>query len=175
MRLLLGLDTVDSARNKAQRQQITPDMKFTCDGLITKWIVGARWSLTDDFYPELQVWRNVENNVYHKINGTFLNAQSINKIYKYEHFSPIPIQAGDVLGAFVPFHLRARLRLVSERDRGPTNYYVQTSNSATESPYGTIDIWNTPSLQSAVYHVLVTVEISEFCAIHCAHEVSVVL
>ena len=70
MRILLGLDTVGSAINPAQRQQITPDIKFTCDGMITKWIVGADWVGRDSFYPELQVWRNIGNDVYQKRNGT---------------------------------------------------------------------------------------------------------
>ena len=40
MRILRGLETVGSTTNPAQRRQITPDIKFTCDGMITKWIVG---------------------------------------------------------------------------------------------------------------------------------------
>ena len=83
MRVLLGLDTVGNLRGGQQRQQITPDMKFTCDGLITKWIVGADWHNDDYLYPELQVWRrNVVNNTYHKINGTFLNIET----WRYLHF-----------------------------------------------------------------------------------------
>ena len=177
MRILLRLDTVGNLRGGQQRQQITPDMKFTCDGLITKWIVGADWHNDDYLYPELQVWRrNVVNNTYHKINGTFLNieTQSSNRIYEYEDFPPIPVQAGDVLGAFIPRNgdnsNRARLRLLSERDYGPTNYYIQTGRDDAVSSYDTIDIDtididSTPSLESEDYQLLVTVEISEFYAI----------
>ena len=167
MHILLGLDTVENSRSSGRRQQITPDMKFTCDGLITKWIVGAGWSSSGILYPELQVWRNVINNTYHKINGTFLNieTESSNEIYEYEDFPPIPVQAGDVLGAFIPQATGARLRFLSEENHGPTNYYIRTSENAAESPYDTIDIDSTPLLESAVYHRLVTVEISEFCAI----------
>ena len=39
MRILLGWETVGSATNPDQRQQIIPDIKFTCDGMITKWII----------------------------------------------------------------------------------------------------------------------------------------
>ena len=169
MRILLRLDTVGNLRGGQQRQQITPDMKFTCDGLITKWIVGADWHNDDYLYPELQVWRrNVVNNTYHKINGTFLNieTESNNRIYEYEDFSPIPVQAGDVLGAFIPQNKLAKLRLRSEENHGHTNYYEMTNPDAEESPYdNTIDIDSLPSLRTDVYHPLVTVEISEFCAI----------
>ena len=44
MRILLsGLDSVGYGGIRDSRQQITPDMKFTCDGMITKWIIGAWW------------------------------------------------------------------------------------------------------------------------------------
>ena len=163
MRLLLGLDTVRDWRGTHRRQQVTPEMKFTCDGLITKWIVGAQWFNSNNLYPELQVWSNVVDSIYRKINGTIINieTQSSNRLYEYEVFPPIPVQAGDVLGAFIPYNERIRLRLLSERDRGPTNYYIETRKNASESPYDTIDIDSTPSLESQVYHPLVTVEISE--------------
>ena len=41
IRSLLGLEGVGIAVTRHRRQQITPDIKFTCDGMITKWIVGA--------------------------------------------------------------------------------------------------------------------------------------
>ena len=53
-----------------QRQQISPDMKFTCDGFITKWIIGAQYAVGNSQYPELQIWRNIANSsVYKKISG----------------------------------------------------------------------------------------------------------
>ena len=72
--------------------------------MITKWIVGADWDSRDSLYPELQVWRNIGNDVYQKINGTFINieAENSNRIYEYNNFSPIPFLAGDILGVFVP-------------------------------------------------------------------------
>ena len=39
MNILLGLESVGYAVTTAQRQQIN----FTCDGMITKWIIGAVW------------------------------------------------------------------------------------------------------------------------------------
>ena len=165
MRILLELDTVGNHRTTQRRQQITPDMKFTCNGLITKWIVGADWHQNDNLFPELQVWRNVVNNTYQKVNGTFLDIKTEkgNRIYEYEDFSPIPVQVGDVLGAFIPRNDRSRLRLLSERDSDPTSYYLQTEDDDTVSPFNTIDIESTPSLRSDVNYPLVTVEISELC------------
>ena len=161
MRILLGLDTVGALADRGARQQITPDMNFTCDGMITKWIVGAGWGSSDSFYPELQVWRNIGNDVYQKINGTVLNigAESSNRIYEYDNFSPIPFLAGDILGVFIPRRLNTKLRLKAEDDRGPLNYYIPTEDTVSISPYDTIDLLN---ISTQVYHRLVTVEISKF-------------
>ena len=162
MRILLGLDTVGDVATTERQLQITPDMKFTCDGMITKWIIGAGWRNNDvNLYPELQVWRNSGNDIYQKINGTFITVQtrSEDQIYEYSNFPPIPFQSGDVLGVFIPRDSRSKLRLISEGGHGPTNYYITTESV---SPYENIDLQhNTPQVLSAVYHALVTVEISE--------------
>ena len=163
MRILRRLETVESATNRPQRQQITPDIKFTCDGMITKWIVGANWESSDSLYPELQVWRNIGNDTYQKRNGTVITIPSVssNRIYEYDNFSPIPFQAGDILGVFLPRDRDARLRLWSENTDSPTNYYLATVNSASESPFDTINIQSTQLLISEAYHPLVSVEIGK--------------
>ena len=163
MRILRGLETVGRATNRPQRQQITPDIKFTCDGMITKWIVGADWDSSDSLYPELQVWRNIGNDTYQKRNGTVITIPSVssNRIYEYDNFSPIPFQAGDILGVFLPRDRDARLRLWSENTDSPTNYYLATVNSDSESPFDTIDIQSTQLLISQAYHPLVSVEIGK--------------
>ena len=163
MCILLGLETVRDRIFSPHRQQIAPDIKFTCDGLITKWILGADWNNSEELYPELQVWRNTGSDVYHKINSTVISfaLPSPTHIYEYDNFSPIPVLAGDILGVFIPQTLSSRLRLWSESDNGPTVYYVDTE-SANESPVDAIDLKHMPSLFSTSYLPLVTVEMSTF-------------
>ena len=165
MRLLLGLDSIAGIVHTERRQQITPDMRFTCDGMITKWIIGAAWGSSDDdtLYPELQIWRNIGNDTYQKINGTFIEAsmENTNRLYEYDDFSPIPVQTGDILGAFIPRTSMSRLSLISEDMDTPINYYLETDSSVTESPYDMIDIQMMPSLEQLGYHPLVTVEIGK--------------
>ena len=161
MRLLLGLDSVGDDIRTDRRQQITPDIRFTCDGMITKWIIGADWKISESLYPELQLWRSSGNNMYWKINGTLIEVEteSENRIYEYNDFSPIPFQAGDSLGVFIPRGAQSNLRLRAESGYGPTNYYIPTADS-TVSPYDSIDLQqDTPQVSSSVYHPLVTVEI----------------
>ena len=161
MKLLLKLDTVKDTSFLAQRQQITPDIRFTCDGMITKWIIGA-YMAGGSFNPELQVWRNIGNDVYQKINGTFIHVKtrSPNGIYEYSDFSPIPFQAGDILGVFIPGDISSNLALWSEDTASPTNYYLTTDSTDSESPYDMIDI-DVPPVMSQGYHPLVSVEIGK--------------
>ena len=42
-------------------QLIFPDITFTCHGEVVRWIVVGRWEIDDDQFPELQVWRLLEN------------------------------------------------------------------------------------------------------------------
>ena len=164
IRILLGTEIVGSAIDSDQhrRQQFTPDIKFTCDGMITKWIIGAGWDSRDSLYPELQVWRNIGNEVYQKINGTVITTptENSNRIYEYDNFSPIPFQAGDILGAFLPRDRFVRLLLLSENTNSPTTYYRYLISDS-DSPFDTIDIHSTQSLISQAYHPLVSVEIGK--------------
>ena len=149
-----------------RRQQITPDMKFTCDGTITKWIIGAHWTWFYDniLYPELQLWRKNGNNTYQKISGTLISigTRSDDGVYEYDNFPPIPFQAGDILGVFIPQQWDRKLEPGSEDGHGPTNYYFETEYDVNVSPYETINLdQNIPQIQSDVNHPLVTVEISE--------------
>ena len=161
MRILLELDTVNQKIPYPQRQQITPQMSFTCDGWITRWIIGASVA-NGSLYPEIQVWRNISN-IYQKINGTSIVIPDMSGSQRYEisNFDPIAIQAGDVLGVFLPPATSSRLTLLSEDTTSPTNYYLTTDNTDSESPYDKIDLENTTSLMSQSYHILVTVEIGK--------------
>lgn len=96
--------------------QITPEMKFTCDGMVTKWILTGSFifstiltrstSQVASFLPEFQIWRSVHGNgTYTKISGTLLNilTKSPNlMIYEYDNFEPIPVRAGDIFGVYLP-------------------------------------------------------------------------
>ena len=161
MYTLVGLGEVGKLIGYNRRQQITPNITFTCDGWITKWIIGALWDGGNMLFPELQIWRNDGNATYRKINGTFISVETSNAslIYEYTNFSPIPFQAGDILGAFIPRGGLSKLILRLEDDCGHLNYYMRTDVDANESSYDSIDLSGTDS-NSATYYPLVSVEIS---------------
>ena len=162
MRILLGLDSVGSRITTDKRQQITPDIRFTCDGMITKWIVGADWNSNGSLYPEVQIWRSSGNDMYWKINGTLIEVETENEeqIYEYDNFPPIPFQAGDILGVFTPPYPDSKLRVRAETEHGHTNYYIDLNISDTVSPYDGFDLQqDIPLISSSVYYPMVTVEI----------------
>ena len=124
IRILLGLETVSVPVNTKRTQQITPDMTFTCNGIITKWIFAAGPILNAPRSAEFQIWRNTGSAVYEKINGTLINMTEIEvsaHIYEYDAFPPIPVQAEDILGVFLP--RSHNIVLYSENTDSPTNYY----------------------------------------------------
>ncbi|CAI8024215.1 hypothetical protein GBAR_LOCUS14080, partial [Geodia barretti] len=167
MRLSLNLDSVSPIIYTVQRQQISPEMRFTCDGNITKWIVGADYAPSDSLnyggndilYPELQIWRKAGDETYDKISGTFIEAPTLvnTRIYEYDNFSPIPVKSGDILGIFIPRHAFSRLRILSENTTSPTQYYQFTDAFAAVSPHNVFDIGN-QFVRTSSYHPLVSVE-----------------
>ena len=64
--LMLNLENTGNLVKWDRRQQITPSMRFTCDGMITKWIIGADFldGEDDTLFPELEIWRNTGTNTY---------------------------------------------------------------------------------------------------------------
>ena len=165
MRLILNIERHRALVSTESRQQITPDMKFTCDGMITKWIITAFSQPEENQHPELQVWRKIGNDVYQKINGTFIEPETLNdnfnSIYEYDSFSPIPIKSEDILGIFIPAANSSRLAQLSENtDSRPTNYYLTTGQTS-EPPHDIIDIQSIPPVIEAEYWPMVTVEIGK--------------
>ena len=161
LRSLLGLEGVGRLEGRLRRQQITPDINFTCDGVITKWIIGALRANNTSLVPgpELQLWRNTGNDTYVKINGTLVTSDTYSSSLIYENsISPIPFQAGDVLGIFLPRAAESSLRLRSEVGYGPLNYFITTEEDAHMSQYDELQL---SDLSSDTYHPLVSLEICE--------------
>ena len=172
-RLLLGVeDTPIKKYSKyTSRQQITPAIQFTCDGMVTKWIVGGVLTrslfLADSarvLFPELQVWRNTTDNMYTMIHGTPLNTSNETTagrtIIEYDTFQPFPVEAGDVLGVFIPSRLdNVQFEIYSESLDGPVNYVMDSTAALT--PFNVIDLSNNTLVSPARYHPMVSVEISK--------------
>ena len=159
MKVILGLETATGGpiSSTVSQQFLTPDMRFTCNGMITKWIIAANVNDDKPHSAELQLWRNTTNGVYERINGTQITMNaSLPAVYEFDNFSPIPFQAGDFLGLYLPFS--EIIELYSEDTNSTINYYINTEGNIHTTQSYTI---NTTSLESSYYHLMVSVEISE--------------
>ena len=118
-------------------QRLFPDIRFTCNGLISKWIVGAgivgnsSTSLT-----ELQIWRrdSIKENRFTKVNYSILplTMQAIGSnvnVYEYAPNPPLEFQDGDILGVYQPGQQDSQLAVYYQENDGPENYRSDSSVS----------------------------------------------
>ena len=138
-----------------QQQRVFPDISFTCNGSITKWIVGAGTGGGSSPPSELQIWRRSGLD-YTKVGSTQLTAQSPTSdpnVYEYIPSPPLGFQEGDILGvygsssAIVPYY---------QENNGPENR--RQNGAANTAPSS---LTNPPLAVNQYDYPLVTVEISE--------------
>ena len=145
------------------QQRIIPDLRFDCDGEITKWIVGAFWSNNAPLFPELQLWRqnSSRNGVYTKVGTTTLNATTSNssRLYEFPVEPSLSFQTGDILGIFQPSGSQSRLRILYRTGSGnPLNYVFRPPQNVTELPLETFTTSSSGIIRQTVLP-LVTIEI----------------
>ena len=131
-------------------QRLFPDITFTCNGFITKWIVGAEAN-NGDLLPELQIWRNNGGTSYTKAGFSLLPSNTLSgTVAEYTLSTPLEFQEGDILGVYQPRRQDSALIVYYQERDGPVNY--QEGNSAQSTvTLGNPDQYDYP---------LVTVEIS---------------
>ena len=117
-----------------RRQYIYPEMKFLCNGSVTKWIYGAvdRNRSTGDL-PELQIWHQNGPNSYNK-QGSSLVAAKLSiapNVYEYYPMTPLVFQEGDIFGVYIPDNNDSQLWLYEQRESGPLNLRI---NNEVNSP-----------------------------------------
>ena len=107
------------------RQMIFPDITFTCDGDVVKWIMAGKWNNDPrNQFPELQIWRLSQDTTYTKQNGTSITADNKEEddIYEYTLTTPLSFQSGDILGILQPDKDDSKLQ-VRYDDGGDSVYY----------------------------------------------------
>ena len=144
----LNINDVTRVSNK---QYLFPDITFTCNGFITKWIVGGTTDNTESLQPELQIWRNTGGTSYTKANFSELPFSTlVNNVAEYTLSTPLEFQEGDTLGLFQPRRQDSTLVVYFQQRDGPAGYDEGSSSLSTVT-LGNIDDYDYP---------LVTVEIS---------------
>ena len=156
--LTIGLQVRSHTR---QQQRIIPQLNFTCNGSITKWIFAASWNggTNRDLYPELQIWRPIGSGSYMKIQSSTVNsARDFTNRYEYIPNPPLDFQVGDIVGIYQPLQSRSRLYLQYYQGNVYSqliNYYFQTSTLQFQN-FSTSE----PGVMSESILPLVTVEVN---------------
>ena len=126
-----SLDHIDMLEGNLQlvtassRQVLIPDVNFTCNGTISKWIVGADWQRNAasavTTFTELQIWRSLNPGVYTKVGKTTLAIRNKNSsgLYEYPLQTPLVFQEGDVLAYYQPL----------DNNRNNIDLYLETPSS----------------------------------------------
>ena len=111
------------------QQRLFPDITFTCNGFITKWIVGAKRG-RGTLLPELQVWRNNGEGSFIKTKFSPLPSNATdNNIVEYIPNPPLEFQEGDILGVYQPPHQHSALVVYYQDHDGPVNYAYEGYDS----------------------------------------------
>ena len=142
-----------------QEQVIYPGTSFTESGQLLRWIVGGTYKTTsEDFYPELQLWRPTGTSTYQKLNGTTIAplAKIRSGIYQFPLVQPFPFQPGDVLGLFQPPERSSKLLVDHDGGVHANNAYLRL-NSDQRVPFHTsvdISAWETGTALALVFVVI---------------------
>ena len=115
-------------KRRDNQQRLFPDINFTCNGSITKWIVGAE-DEDDKSLTELQIWRNTGGTSYTKAGFSLLPSNTLSgTVAEYNLSTPLEFQEGDILGVYQPKHDKSALVVYYQERDGPVNY--REGNSA---------------------------------------------
>ena len=166
----MSLDRIDAVLDKYMYgsfeytingfQAIFPGVNFTCSGSIQSWILGAAMEGTaTSSLPELQIWRSNGNGLYSKVRSTPINVTEENeaRLYHYPLSSPLPFQAGDILGYYQPEITQSQARLLAEKNgQGrQLGYYISSASAYSElslsTEYGDDRFQNFIDVQTGKY------------------------
>ena len=105
-----------SIEETAQQQMILPSMNFSCSGNISKWTFVAR-SRTGggrNQYPRFQLWRSDGGGIYRRVYESSITSTMSGQLDLEEYMpdTPVPFEAGYILGVYQPENGQRRLSVV---------------------------------------------------------------
>ena len=122
--------------------RLFPGINFTCNGYITKWIVGAVIGSGQSLVPHFQIWRLNTNQQYELVHCYYLMGNSISpfdNVYVYTPNSPLAVKSGDIFAVYQPGINQSQFILLYQQNNGPTNLVLNAE-------FETDDDGDTPSL-----------------------------
>ncbi len=152
-------------KNVFGRQWLFPGMTFSCEGAISKWIIGAEWVGGGTRYPEMQIWRLIDppigsEDTYEVIERVELRITEVspNGMYEYTVDPPMPFRAGDVVGVFEPSSGESRIQLYFKEGQGSTIYYAFRDQP--------LSLFSPTAVFNEITSPLIAVEIGKIVILH---------
>ena len=111
-------------------QFIFPEIRFRCNGTVTKWIIGAQFDGADSQYPVMGAYRDmgIANQSTRISRRDFIHPEESSlRLYEYVPPTPQPFQSGDILGLFQPHEDNSRLQLLFGEVDGATQSFSRGS------------------------------------------------
>ncbi|XP_019861787.1 PREDICTED: uncharacterized protein LOC109590309 isoform X2 [Amphimedon queenslandica] len=131
-----GFKVHQSQMFSSRRQYLYPDMLFSCNGSVTKWIFGAvDQKNNQDALVEFQIWRKQGqgSNIYRKVSSSSISLNNITMIgtnlYESTPQTPMQFRKGDVFGAYIPAASLSPFVFYEQRQSGPINVFVYSNNA----------------------------------------------
>ena len=106
-------------------QFIYPQIIFSCNGSVTKWIFGA-YSMGSLNQPELQIWRQTSPNNYRKVAFSLVDTSILvgPNLFEFIPQTQLQFQEGDMLGVYSNMTNEDSLVLYEQRGSGPMNLEI---------------------------------------------------
>ena len=137
--------------------RIFPDIHFTCNGSLTKWIIGGEIDI--NVGAELQIWRNMGQSKYSLVGTTLLSVGThLAGLLEEVPNPPLEFMEGDILGVYQQQGV-ALNSVYYQESTGPANYRYPADVNL-NPPLNLHEI-NRAALTSDYDYPLVTVEIGE--------------
>ena len=142
-----------------QTQRLFPDIHFTCNSIITQWLIGGKGRNEDNEFLQLQLWQRTDRNTYSRRDFSTIRSFSTttnNNVYAYFPEPPLEVKEGDILGVFQPNDRNSPLTIYYLENGGPANYGNPTES---DQPYTSFPI---DSALNQNDYPLITVVLGEF-------------
>ena len=112
-------------------QWIFPTIGFSCSGNIEGWVFGAQpGSEMSSSFVELQLWRPNNNGSYSIVGRSLIEMKSkLVQLYELPLRTPMPFQAGDVLGFYQPGETTTQLLILLEQTQNGAYKLIQPQSS----------------------------------------------
>ena len=147
---------INNVREGDSQQHLFPDITFTCNGSITKWIVGGTTNNNKSLEPELQIWRNTGGTSYTKAKFSTLSfSKHVSNVVKYNLSTPLEFKEGDILGVYQPQINMSALVVYYQECDGPVNYREISTGALSD-----VTLDTSSGTDNQYDYPLVTVEIS---------------